>query len=384
MTPTLELVAPSAVPRVTRSSPFVVLPDGRGSSVLVVAGEVLVRRGDLPAARRFAVAHGLRAEPVPGLAGRVVRLAGPALLADLAGLLHEAREGGVPVTAHHVAPMAGYIKALDGPRPAEAGRPFERSGAGSCVVAVLDTGADARPRGDGWLAGLADADNVEPTGTLAAGTGHGTFVAGIVQQVAPSATVRAYRVMDADGAGSDARVAAAMLRAADDGADVLNLSLGTRTIGDEPPIAFEAALELLAERHPQTLVVAAAGNDGEDRPCWPAAFPDVAAVAGLTRDRTPSAWSNRGGWVLCSARAEDVVSTFVEGHRAIEGGRPATFGADPWASWTGTSFAAPQVAAAVAAGCAEHGVTPRESLATLLAGRPTADGYGATLDILAS
>ena len=72
----------------------------------------------------------------------------------------------------------------------------------------------------------------------------------------------------------------------------------------------------------------------------------------------------------------------MEGHRGVEGARPTTFGPDPWATWTGTSFAAPQVAAAVANECADRGGTPRESLAALLAGRPSVPDYGVGLEIL--
>lgn len=253
---------------------------------------------------------------------------------------------------------------------------------------MLDTGVDARPRSDGWLNGVARADNVDPLdaipardGLLDPGAGHGTFAAGVVQQVAPSVAVRAHRVLDSDGIGSDVRVACAMLRAAEEGADVLNLSLGSHTVDDEPPIALQAALDLLAERHPDILVVAAAGNDGSDRPCWPAAFPDVVAVGGLTPSLGPAEWSNRGGWVTCSTVAEGIVSTYVEGRRAAD--PPAVFGADAWACWTGTSFGAPQVAAAVAGRCAVDGVRPRRALAALLADRPTEPEYGSVVEILA-
>jgi hypothetical protein len=375
--------------RAARGMPaFDVVPDNRGGQVLAVRGELLVRRGDLrsPAVARFVSGWGLTAEPVPGLHGRVVRLTGRALLAGLPAILREVRARRLPVTAHHLTPMAGYIKALAGPVPAAAAEPFHHVRPAGRTVAVLDTGVDARSRTDGWLAGLATADNTDPLidsvldGVLDVGAGHGTFVAGIVQRTAPSAVLRAYRTLDSDGVGSDARVGATVVRAAEDGADVVNLSLGTRTVDDEAPIALEAALELLAERHPDVLVVAAAGNDGDERPCWPAAFPDVVSVAGLTASSGPAEWSTHGDWVTCSTVAEDVVSTFVEGRRpGVFGERTTVFGADPWASWTGTSFATPQVAAAVAERSADRGVTPRQALAELLADRPELPGYGVVL-----
>lgn len=78
-----------------------------------------------------------------------------------------------------------------------------------------------------------------------------------------------------DGLGSDARIARALLAAADEGSHIVNLSAGTQRIDDLPPLAMQTALELLAQRHPDVLV-AAAGNDGSERPCWPAAFSDWA------------------------------------------------------------------------------------------------------------
>jgi hypothetical protein len=81
---------------------------------------------------------------------------------------------------------------------------------------------------------------------------------------------------------------------------------------------------------------------------------------------------------------EGVVSTYVEGRRPGAGAAlPTVFATDAWASWTGTSFAAPQVAGAVAERCAaEPGTTPRQALAALLAGgRPTPD-FGQALQIL--
>jgi Subtilase family len=365
---------------------FDVLPDGEGSEVLAVRGELLVRAADLGSAAVAALVAGwgLRAVPVAELDGRVVRLVGPAEPGRVAALLADAAARGLPVAASHLTPMGGIVmKGGTAPTPAATGRRFPGGTGAGPVVAVLDTGVAARPRTDGWLAGVGGPDDVDPLdaiggdGELDPGAGHGTFAAGIVQQVAPDAQVRAYRVMDSAGLGSEVAVAGAMVRAAEDGAAVINLSLGTQTIGDRPPVALEAAMELLAERHPDVLVVAAAGNDGDTRPCWPAAFPDVVSVAGLDADLRPGDWSNRGDWVTCSTVGEDVVSTYVTGRHGEH-----EFGPDAWASWTGTSFAAPQVAGAVAGRCAaEPGTTPRAALAGLLAGGHDVPGHGRALPV---
>jgi subtilisin family serine protease len=61
---------------------------------------------------------------------------------------------------------------------------------------------------------------------------------------------------------------------------------------------------------------------------------------------------------------------------------PDKFGADAWALWTGTSFAAPQIAGAVAKIAQEHGLTPRDALKKVLDGRPKIPGYGRAVEIL--
>ncbi len=163
-----------------------------------------------------------------------------------------------------------------------------------------------------------------------------------------------------------------MVDAVRDGAHVLNLSLGTRTANDLPPVALTIALELIGELEEEqerdVLVVAAAGNDGATRPSWPAAYRRVVAVAGLTAERIPADWSNHGFWVDCSTVAEGVVSTYVEGDESpdVDPDQPDHFGSDAWATWTGTSFAAPQIAGAVARVCHEEGLTPRCALVEVL------------------
>lgn len=126
-------------------------------------------------------------------------------------------------------------------------------------------------------------------------------------------------------------------------------------------MAFGAALRTLP---PTTVVVASAGNHGakrpyNPRPIWPAAMPDVVAVAALGPDNGDgvrlAAFSNYGPWVDVAATGEDVLSTFLtfdDEEHAFTG----------WATWSGTSFAAPRVAGAIAAEMTEKGVKVRSAL----------------------
>ncbi|MFT4108199.1 S8 family serine peptidase [Propionicimonas sp.] len=102
--------------------------------------------------------------------------------------------------------------------------------------------------------------------------GHGTHVAGIIGAngdvanggvvgVAPAVTFGAYRVFGCDGSADTEVILAAMDRAAADGMDVVNMSLGESFASwpDYPDAAAADALRLAG-----TIVVAAAGNDGTD------------------------------------------------------------------------------------------------------------------------
>lgn len=375
------------------------VPDPAGDVVLVVCDELLVRAEVLEDSRSRALiaGYGLEAQPVDCLDDRLVRLVAPgtrgAGLVELSGAL---RARGLTTSVNYVTPMGPVAKGLGGPELSVAQRRPRRPepGPGEPVrVAVIDTGVAERERSDGWLTGLAHPDNIDPLdevpadGYLDLGAGHGTFVAGVVQQVAPGADIAVYRALDSDGIGSKVDVACAMVRAVREGAQILNLSFGLEALDDRPPLAFEVALELIDEIVEETgqevLIIAAAGNFGRTRPCWPAAFCEVVAVAGLTPRLAPAQWSSRGPWVNCSTVGEGLWSTYVAGTESpIVDPDPEVFEPDAWALWTGTSFAAPQVAGAVAKIAQEQGSTPRRALKTLLAGRPELPEYGRTVRIL--
>jgi hypothetical protein len=122
--------------------------------------------------------------------------------------------------------------------------------------------------------------------------------------------------------------------------DVVVMSLGTYTDDDEPPPLARFIKHYVPAR---TLLVAAAGNEGSCRPYWPAALPGVVGVGAL--DSAGRAWfSNFGPWVDACAPGVNVVSTYFDFTETA--GPSRVF--EGWAAWSGTSFAAPKVAAAVA------------------------------------
>jgi subtilisin family serine protease len=155
--------------------------------------------------------------------------------------------------------------------------------------------------------------NVDPNG-------HGTHVAGIiaaargnglgVEGIAPDAQILPVRALDPKGFGWSSDVAAAILWAHQQGADVINLSLA----GPEEPQAVSDAIDWVAtdpsRSQRPTVVVAAAGNSGTVYPrIWPAAHPRVIAVASSDSVDGIASTSSRGTYVDVAAPGVNVLST---------------------------------------------------------------------------
>src|SRR6202042_2322252 len=95
--------------------------------------------------------------------------------------------------------------------------------------------------------------------------------------------------------GAYSTIADGIRYAADQGATIINLSLG----GDEDsPILRDAVAYAVGKG---SLVLAAAGNEGTSAPHYPAAIPSVVAVGGVTSTGARYSWSNYGSWVDVTA-----------------------------------------------------------------------------------
>jgi subtilisin family serine protease len=349
--------------------------------ILYVESELLIRADDLsnPLVGKVLKDVDFVHEPIDCLRNRVARLrprAGTSDIAQLKRILGRLKRAGGVASLALVTPNQVIMKSDATPEDADPlppHPPVPPPTDSKVRVAVLDTGIFRTVRKDGWLTNVPeDADNTDPrwvysaSGFLDFAAGHGTFIAGIYEQVDPGVQVRVYRELDTDGIVGEVKVACAIVECVERevaelgkrGRVILNLSLGTDTPDDAPPIALLAALQIVrqieADKGVDIMVVAAAGNEGRDRPCWPAAFADsddkVVAVSSLEINDAPSDWATRGDWVSCSIRGESVVSTYVEGKEnpQLDPLDPETFPEDAWASWTGTSFATPWVGAKVA------------------------------------
>lgn len=183
------------------------------------------------------------------------------------------------------------------------------------LVAVVDSGVSG---GAGVEPGIdlvdGDLDASDPSG-------HGSAVAAEVLAGCPGCTILPVRVLSRDGSAPWARVAAGIVWAVEHGARVVNVSIaGT---GGSPEL--RRAVRLAARN--DVLVVAAAGNAGDTRPAYPAAYPGVVAVAAENADGALFDWSSRGPWIDLAAPGCTPVPS---------GGSEAVA--------CGTSFAAPLVA----------------------------------------
>jgi subtilisin family serine protease len=188
-----------------------------------------------------------------------------------------------------------------------------------------------------------DPSTAEGAGVVDRAAGHGTFIAGIVRRLCPEAVVYVEGVLSSFGDGDDDTIGQGIqhaTRALGRPFDVIVMSLGAYTGDDRPPPLTDT---LVANVGPGTVVVASAGNNSSPRPQFPAALPGVVAVGAL--DSTGRAWfSNFGSWVDACAPGVDVLSTYL--FHEEKAGPARTF--NGYARWSGTSFAAPKVAAAIA------------------------------------
>ena len=158
--------------------------------------------------------------------------------------------------------------------------------------------------------------------------GHGTMVAGIIHLVAPQVSILPLKSFGADGRGYMSDILRAVYTAVRSDAAVINMSFSMPTGSRE----LQRALSHAASAN--IVCVASAGNQGSSVARYPAAFPDVIAVASTDNFDVRSEFSNFGSnWVYVAAPGEGIVTTYPFG----------TFAA----SW-GTSFSTPFVSAAVA------------------------------------
>lgn len=204
-------------------------------------------------------------------------------------------------------------------------------------IAILDTGIDAG-HGDIFPKVVA-ARNFTTSNTVNDRHGHGTHVAGIAAAVTNNhrgiagmgfnSVLMNAKVLDDRGSGTWSGVANGIIWAADNGAQVINMSLGATST--TTPSALQDAVNFAWARG--AVLVAAAGNSNSNALFYPAALDHVIAVGATDRTDARAGFSNFGPWVDVAAPGVDILSTFPRLRRT-----------DRYTLMSGTSMAAPFVA----------------------------------------
>lgn len=271
----------------------------------------------------------------------------------------------LPATTAYADGIRAQQWALDAMHAQEAWRTTKGKG---ITVAVLDTGVEAdHPDLVGNVLEGKDMVGFGASKGDASWAKHGTAMAGIIAGhghgydnddgvlgIAPAVKILPVRVIleDGDSARGKARntrgnaLAEGIRWATDQGADVINLSLGDDSSSAHPEPAEDEAVQYALEKG--AVVVASAGNGGEkgDHISYPAAYPGVIAATAVDRYGTRAAFSTRRWYATVSAPGVDIVIAAPD-QRYYQG-------------W-GTSAAAAFVSGAVALIKAAHpGLTPAQ------------------------
>lgn len=226
-------------------------------------------------------------------------------------------------------------------------------------VAVLDSGIDEEhPDLAGQVVARENFSDSDTTDDLA---GHGTHVASTIAGtgaasdgqfvgVAPGASLMNGKVLDENGQGTSSGVIDGMEWAAEQGADVVNMSLGVQGFYTDGTDPGSLAVNAISEEH-DTLFVIAAGNEGprEGTVTSPGAADLALTVGSVDRDEAIATTSSRGPRAGDHAVKPEITAPGVDIVAARAGGSTPMFPFDDnYAYMSGTSMATPHVVGAAA------------------------------------
>jgi len=215
------------------------------------------------------------------------------------------------------------------------------TGQASVAIAILDTGIDQSH--EDLKSKIAQNKNFTRSSTVDDKYGHGTHVAGSaaaatnnslgVAGTCPSCSLFNVKVLGDDGSGQWSWIANGIIWSADNGAKVINLSLGayaeSLTVRDAVDYAWSKGV----------ILTGAAGNDGQNWGLYPGAYENVIAVAATDHADAKASFSNYGGnWVDVAAPGANVLSTAPDHSNRIWKTGPK------YGTLSGTSMATPHVA----------------------------------------
>lgn len=248
---------------------------------------------------------------------------------------------------------------------------------GPVVVAVLDTGIrtdhpDLDP--ERFVPGVSFVGGDKSRGDVNDWNGHGTHVAGIIGAwthngigiagIDPQVKLMPVRVLNSEGKGDLATVAQGIGWAVENGAHIINMSLGMSLLTAQSNTLGEAIASAAAAG---VILVAAAGNDDAAQLRAPANNPHVIAVGAVNSQKVRSAQSNYGEGLDIMAPGSSILSTYT---------------APDYHRLSGTSMAAPHVTGVISLMYAQ-GMTDAEEIRRILKNTAEtigpADEYGAGL-----
>jgi len=238
----------------------------------------------------------------------------------------------------------------------DADRAYESGVSGSgVIVAVLDSGVNSSHPDlsgkiiEGW-------NYVDNNDDVMDEDGHGTMVAGIIAAmannsigiagVASNVSIMPLKVLSSSG-GSWTDLDKAILKAAHSGARIITMSLGGEY--SRPSMAIEAAINHAYQDG--CLLVAAAGNDNNSEPFYPAACENVIAVAAIDQVSIKAAFSNYGEYIDFCAPGVNILTTSKDGN---------------YVYGSGTSFAAPFVTGVICLMVSQYPQLTNEQVITTL------------------
>jgi serine protease len=282
-------------------------------------------------------------------------------------------------------PYAAYQWNLDAIAAPDA---WDYGRADGVVVAVLDTGVKGGGP-DGISNLLSGYDFYYGDSDPSDRDGHGTFVAGTIGQrtdngvgvagIAPGASILPIKVLGDDGYGDINAIANGITWAADQGASVINMSLGSSASSQ----TLKAACDYAYGKG--VVLVAATGNEFASSVSYPGAYDTVIAVGATRFDNTRAAYSNTGSAIDLVAPGGDL-SRDDNGDGYADGVLQETLVDGSWTYtfWEGTSMASPHVAAVAALVVAQGVTDPGEVYEVLTAsatdvgsnGWDSSTGYG--------
>ncbi len=186
------------------------------------------------------------------------------------------------------------------------------TGSSGIKIAILDSGIDLDH--EDFVGKVTDIINFTDSPTKDDIYGHGTHVAGIaaantnngigVAGVAPQSTLMNVKALADNGYGAYSWIVEGIIWATDNGADVINLSLG----GPRKSEFLEDAVNYAWDN--EVVIVAAAGNSANPSKTYPGYYENCIAVAATNNNDVKASFSSYGNWVDVAAPGENVYSTF--------------------------------------------------------------------------